>query len=257
MRADTHNMYKSVLLDIEGTICPIAFVTDVMFPFALDNVEDFLSKQWNNDKCIDIVNELAKELPLDTSADVKSIAKLVKVQMGRNQKTTPLKAFQGLIWSDAFHSGLLKSDIFPDVPVALKKWTDGDIQVNIYSSGSIHAQKLVLQFSNHGNLLPFINKHFDTTTGSKLSPSSYQTIATELGFKPSDVLFISDNAKELLAADCAGMLVSCADRPGNVPEDIVLRDHQLQLTVQQRDAEEILGVSTRKTFPACRDFLQL
>jgi methionine salvage enolase-phosphatase E1 len=54
------------------------------------------------------------------------------------------------------------------------------IQVNIYSSGSIGAQKLLFGNSMEGDLLSHFHQHFDTTSGNKKQSSSYQTIAEQL-----------------------------------------------------------------------------
>ncbi|MCP4464928.1 MAG: hypothetical protein GY819_19215, partial [Planctomycetaceae bacterium] len=38
-----------LLLDIEGTVSPVAFVYDVMFPFIRENVASFLEEHWDED----------------------------------------------------------------------------------------------------------------------------------------------------------------------------------------------------------------
>lgn len=43
------------------------------------------------------------------------------------------------------------------------------LQVYIYSSGSVEAQKLIFGHSNVGNLLPYLSGHYDTHIGDKKS----------------------------------------------------------------------------------------
>lgn len=41
-------MQKCIVLDIEGTTTPISFVTDVLFPYARDNVRKHLISTFDN-----------------------------------------------------------------------------------------------------------------------------------------------------------------------------------------------------------------
>ncbi|KAF7189058.1 Enolase-phosphatase E1 [Pseudocercospora fuligena] len=59
---------------------------------------------------------------------------------------------------------------------------------------------------------------FDTTNaGLKTESTSYSKIAEALKWKPEEVLFLSDNVKEVDAAIQAGMKSIVVDRPGNAP----------------------------------------
>ncbi|CAG8704039.1 12597_t:CDS:2, partial [Dentiscutata heterogama] len=59
--------------------------------------------------------------------------------------------------------------------------------------------------------------YFDTTIGSKLEKDSYLNIAKHIGVEPKDILFLSDNVKEISAAKNAGFQTAIADRPNNAP----------------------------------------
>lgn len=39
---------KAIVLDIEGTVAPISFVADVMFPYARDNVRQHLQEHYDS-----------------------------------------------------------------------------------------------------------------------------------------------------------------------------------------------------------------
>jgi enolase-phosphatase E1 len=62
----------------------------------------------------------------------------------------------------------------------------------------------------------FIQAHFDTTTGPKIDPKSYEWIAKALGLVPGSILFISDTEGELVAAQQAGLRVALCARSGAV-----------------------------------------
>ena len=117
-----------------------------------------------------------------------------------------------------YDSGQLKGHVYDDF-VPLLKWCQShDISVNIYSSGSIQAQKLLFSKSEQGDLTVFLDQYFDTTSGSKKEAASYKTIAQALKVDPSQITFVSDAEAELVAARQAGIgNVVMSIRPGNAP----------------------------------------
>ena len=38
---------QHLLLDIEGTTCPVRFVSDVLFPFAKQELSDYIKQNWD------------------------------------------------------------------------------------------------------------------------------------------------------------------------------------------------------------------
>jgi len=89
------------------------------------------------------------------------------------------------------------SSVYPDVADTLKQWSEGGRKVYIYSSGSVEAQKLLFGNSEAGDLLGFINGHFDTAVGPKTNAESYTAIAKEIGLEPNEILFLTDVVKGL------------------------------------------------------------
>jgi enolase-phosphatase E1 len=102
--------------------------------------------------------------------------------------------------------------VYPDTPVALRRWTEAGIKLCIYSSGSIEAQKLIFGHSEAGDLTRYLSGYFDTTTGPKREAESYSKIAAALMLTPADILFISDVAAETDAAKAAGLRALLIDR---------------------------------------------
>ena len=125
--------------------------------------------------------------------------------MDRDRKSTGLKSLQGKIWEEGYRSGDLKGEVYPDVLPAMERWRKQGIDVAIFSSGSVQAQRSLFRNSVAGDLTRFIRAYFDTTTGPKTELESYVRIAAALERSLSEILFVSDVVAELDAARAAGM----------------------------------------------------
>lgn len=206
--------YDAVLLDIEGTTTSIAFVYEVLFPFARREVAGFVDARWGDPALQEAVAAVAADAgrALETPGEVVAA---VREQMDSDAKLTGLKALQGQIWVAGYESGELKGHVYEDVLPALERWKARDVPVYIYSSGSVAAQKLLFGSSEAGDLLPLLAGHFDTTTGPKKVASSYVAIAEAIGVAPERVLFLTDNLAEAEAAREAGVHAVISVRPGN------------------------------------------
>ncbi|MFM9194483.1 MAG: acireductone synthase, partial [Planctomycetia bacterium] len=166
---------RGILLDVEGTTSSISFVYDVLFAFAKKHVGEFLVRQRLDPAVQAAAAALATETgtadaTLDDPAGVTRIALAAIDLMNRDVKSTPLKALQGMIWRSGFESGELVSHVFDDVPAALAQWADSGLDVRIYSSGSVEAQRLFFAHTAAGDLTRHLRGHYDTTTGPKREP---------------------------------------------------------------------------------------
>jgi enolase-phosphatase E1 len=223
-----------VLLDIEGTTTPIAFVYEVLFPYARARVSRFLSDHLDSDDVLTAVRQLRREWiedcargddpPCwpDTEPDVHvpSVTAYVEWLMDRDRKSPGLKSLQGQIWQVGYASGDLKGAVFDDVPAAFERWRRDRISTAIYSSGSVLAQRLLFGTTAHGDLTRLVAAFFDTAVGPKASPASYEAIVRALGVPAHDVLFVSDVARELDAASAGGLQTALCVRSGN-PDQLV------------------------------------
>jgi enolase-phosphatase E1 len=219
-----------VLLDIEGTTTPLAFVHDVLFPYARAHVAAWVAARPPHDQ---LLAEIAAAVRDDAIAaglasaassrpDVSRpeerdlLVQRVAALMDQDRKSPGLKRLQGLLWEQGYADGSLVGQVYPDVRPALVRWTTSGRQVGIFSSGSVLAQKLLFARSTAGDLTPFLRWHFDTAVGAKGDQASYRRIAQEIGASPAKILFISDVSRELDAARAAGFMTRlCArgDRP--------------------------------------------
>ncbi len=220
-------MKRAILLDVEGTTTPIAFVTEALFPYARREMAAFLTQTAATAAVQADLARLRQDydqeqdedgtLPPWHGPDPLAALPYIHYLMDRDRKATGLKGLQGQVWEFGYQAGTLVGQIFPDVAPALERWHQGGIGVYIFSSGSIQAQKLLFAHTPAGDLTPYLRGHFDTTTGPKQDPRSYGAIATAIGLPPSQITFISDVLGELQAAHQAGLPVYLSCRPGNAP----------------------------------------
>lgn len=214
---------RCLLLDIEGTTSSVSFVYDVMFPYVRRELIAFLRQQSAAPEVVAALELTAQDLGFTALSDWRAasgghpeqLAADVFGLMDGDVKATGLKQLQGLVWEAGFASGELKAHVYDDVPPALDKWNKLGLEVRIYSSGSIHAQRLFFGHTIAGDLLPQFRGHYDTTTGPKKEASSYTQIAADIGLPPAEILFLSDIPAELDAAAAAGMQTGLVKRPGN------------------------------------------
>ena len=148
----------------------------------------------------------------------ESFAVYIDWLIERDRRSTPLKSLQGKIWAEGYASGQLCSQMFDDVPPALKRWQGQSRTVATFSSGSVLAQKFLFAHTTAGDLTRYLSAYFDTTTGKKNDPASYQEISRTLERSPAEVVFISDVVSELDAASSAGLRTLLCVRPGNHPQ---------------------------------------
>ena len=211
-----------VLLDIEGTTTPIAFVHEVLFPYARARVGSFLESHASDDDVRKILEDLRTEQrsgPADSDElRQATVVGYVHALMDRDRKSGPLKALQGRIWEQGYRDGELKGEVYPDVPAAFARWTADAVRIGIFSSGSVLAQQLLFANSTAGDLSRFLSCHFDTGVGAKGEPGSYRRIVETIGGAAARILFVSDVAKELDAAREAGLrTLLCVRPPASAP----------------------------------------
>jgi enolase-phosphatase E1 len=217
---------RGVVLDIEGTTTPIAFVHDVLFSYARTHVKDYLANHADDvRKDIELLREEhAADVrngnePPPLTTEVDSIVTYVNWLIDLDRKSPGLKSLQGKIWHEGYADGTLRSQVFHDVAPAFARWRVAGLSISIFSSGSVLAQQLLFAHTEAGDLTSFISNYFDTSVGRKGEAESYRRIAETIGLPPGELLFISDVVSELAAAREAGMKTVLSIRPGNQPQE--------------------------------------
>lgn len=196
-------MIRAVLTDIEGTTSSISFVKEVLFPYARARMEDFVCSHLDDtavrQALDDVDNAVGRLLNVD-----EAIAQLV-AWIDEDCKVTPLKNLQGMIWEAGYHEGDFHGHVYADAAEQLRRWQAAGLDLYVYSSGSVQAQKLLFGHTEFGDLTPLFSGYFDTRVGAKTHPDSYRRIAERIGLPVGEILFLSDVGAELDAAREAGM----------------------------------------------------
>ncbi len=210
---------KYILTDIEGTTSSVDFVYKALFPYFREHLNE-LTKHGHitdvKDAFSEIIEIAAQEEGRHLTTTEEVLACLKKWSE-EDRKLTPLKVLQGIIWKNAYETGAITGHVFDDVPTALNQWRSKGLQIGVFSSGSVTAQKLLFRFSDFGDLSVHFSNYFDTTTGPKKEQETYQKIAQFLGMNPQQILFLSDISAELEAASAIGMQTIQLLRSGTAP----------------------------------------
>lgn len=215
------SLVRFVLLDIEGTTTDIHFVHKVLFPYSARRLPDFV-RQHADDPLVREALQSVRETvsqeegrALDEAGCLQTLLEWITM----DRKHTALKQLQGMIWKAGFEQGDYRGHVYDDVMRALQNWKLKGIDLGIYSSGSVQAQKLLFAHSEAGDLTRYFSRYFDTQVGAKKDVESYRRIVTELALPPLEVLFLSDVEAELDAARLAGLLAKQIVREGTTPSD--------------------------------------
>jgi enolase-phosphatase E1 len=184
----------AVLMDVEGTTTPVAFVTEKLFPYARARLAAWCAAHAGHAALAAVPGE-------DKAA-------VLAGWMERDEKVTALKEVQGFIWAEGYGSGEILGEVYPDVAPALRRWAKAGVKLFVYSSGSVAAQKLLFGHSQAGDLSGLFGGFFDTRVGAKREAASYAAIARGANVVGGEMLFLSDVGEELDAARAAG-LVTC------------------------------------------------
>jgi enolase-phosphatase E1 len=218
--------YRQLLLDIEGTTCPVSFVAETLFPYASRHLGAYLQAHGDQATVLQLLGDVEEAWKHDADPEARQLRQqqaeavdYLQLLIRQDRKLTALKELQGLVWRDGYDRGDLRAPLYTDVPAALQRWHARGVALAVYSSGSVGAQQLLYGHSDAGNLQPLFQHWFDTRIGAKQEPASYERITQELHCSSAAVLFVSDALAECEAAAAAGMAVLFSDRDGNPQRD--------------------------------------
>lgn len=251
---------KALVLDIEGTITPISFVTEKLFPYVTENLESYLSTRFDEEETqtdISALRELASkvkedgedvaEIPeaTDDNKDevIKAVVDFVNAQMDADSKATELKTLQGHVWREAYKTKKVEGELFEDVAPVLQQLAEEDFMLYIYSSGSVEAQKLLLSHSTDGDITDMFTGFFDTEVGPKTESESYKKIKQEISedIESQEILFLTDDPEEAKAACQAGWQAVLVDRSMEQEGSIELTDEHRQNFMVIENLNELFG----------------
>lgn len=207
-------MIKAIVTDIEGTTSSISFVKEVLFPYAAKAFPGFLDAHWQ-DKTVQALISAAAEESGQALETPEQASALFQQWIAEDRKATSLKALQGMIWKQGYQNGDYTAHLYSDTAKCLKQWKQQGLDLYVYSSGSIPAQKLFFGYSDEGDLTALFSGYFDTTSGHKQEVQSYRNIQADIGLPAEQLLFLSDVEAELDAAAEAGLRTIRLDREGS------------------------------------------
>lgn len=209
-------MVQYVLMDIEGTLISVAFVREILFPFAKHRLAAFLHERRHDPDVLrwTAVCQDAIEQETGTRPAYEELPVMLTGWIDQDQKQAGLKALQGMIWDEGYRQRAFVPELYGDVLPALTQWRARGIRLGIYSSGSEQAQRLLFAHTNVGDVTLLFEHFFDTSVGEKKTASSYRTISEQTGLPPHHILFLSDAEGELDAAASAGFMTAHIVRPG-------------------------------------------
>lgn len=199
-----HFACEAVVSDIEGTTGSIAFVKDVLFPYAQKHLDAFVRSHRDDALTRESLAQTAAIAGIP-SDDETAVVRELRRWMSEDRKDTPLKTLQGAIWEAGYRDGSLRGHVYSDAVDSLRAWHAAGVKLYLYSSGSVAAQKLLFGHSVAGDLTSLFSGYFDTTTGPKQQASSYAKISESIAVPPNRILFLSDTGAELDAAREAGL----------------------------------------------------
>ena len=209
-------MVRYVLMDIEGTLISVAFVREILFPFAKQHLASFLHKRRHDPNVLQwtAVCQDAIEHETGTRLGYEELPVMLTDWINQDRKLAGLKALQGMIWDKGYRQRAFIPELYGDVLPALTQWRTRGIRLGIYSSGSEQAQRLLFAHTNVGDVTSLYEHFFDTSVGEKKTASSYRTISEQIGLPPHHILFLSDAEREPDAAALAGFMTAHIVRPG-------------------------------------------
>ncbi|WP_199442525.1 acireductone synthase [Umezawaea beigongshangensis] len=208
-----------VVLDIEGTLSATDQVLVVLYDYARPRLGPWIDAHGADPRVAAAVREVRELAGLDETAGTEQVVAALHGWMDADQKVTPLKTLQGLIWQRGYADGDLVAELFADVTPALRAWHAAGLRLAIFSSGSVAGQVAFFRHTAEGDLTGLLEHHFDTVNaGPKRKAASYRRIADELGAQPRDVVFLSDVPAELHAAAEDGWRTVGVARPGEPQE---------------------------------------
>jgi enolase-phosphatase E1 len=195
---------KAIVTDIEGTTSSIDFVHKELFPYASQQLPAFVREHQHDLSVVPLLKEVASLFDRP-EADIEELIAVLLQWIKDDNKATPLKVLQGLIWEHGYKTGAFTGHMYDDAVRMLKQWFSRGIDLYVYSSGSVAAQKLLFGYSDAGDLTGLFKGYFDTRIGHKREAKSYQAIVSQLAMPAQEILFLSDVVEELDAAEQAGM----------------------------------------------------
>lgn len=223
---------KTIVMNTENTLTPTKFFKDTLFAHFKENVKTYLEGEWENEECQQAVDALREQAAKDVANGVEGTVEIpgkdqnqdaiiaavvasVSQQTDQDKASLVLKQIQGHVYREAFKTGNLQSQLYDDVSPALNSLTGAEKKVYIYCPESTETEKVILGYSNRGDLQEKISGYFDLEVGCTTEKDSYASIAKQLEANAEEVLFVTGKPAEATAAAEAGFKTCIIARDEN------------------------------------------
>ncbi len=197
-------MIKAVITDLEGTITRFAFVKYVLYPYAKNNLSDFVDYYQHDSQVKMQINAVRKSID-DDKASIDRVIEVLIHWLENEERVPALNALLGMIWKSGYEQNDFKGHIYEDAFHFLRKLNKYKQALYTFSSKPVSAQELLLENTEFGDIKNLFKGFFDTSIGRKHDANSYVAILKNLQHKPEEILFLSDDKAELDAAKSIGI----------------------------------------------------
>ncbi|KEZ77741.1 acireductone synthase [Salinisphaera hydrothermalis] len=215
----------AIIVDIEGTVSDAGFTRDVLIPYAESHLGPWIERHAERPDVAEALEALAQAAG-EPEVDVPRLIELAEFGLVERD-SGPVAALCHLLWRDAYQAFELTGHVYDDAVAALQAWTDDHRALFTYSAAPSEAQRLLLAYSEFGDISGLFSGFFDRRIGAKKNADSYTAIAQALGENPGSLLFISDTRGELDAAKQAGLQTCWIARDEETQEKAASQDaHQ-------------------------------
>lgn len=214
---------NAIIISIYDVLSPFKVHLNNLEMFFEENLENYVKKNGKDKRIIRLINRIRKEEPIEahqqnreslfgkTDTDESVLNKLVRYVLERSRKQantgpyTSVSLIKDWFWADSLESGKLKSTVYDYVPELLEKWRMKlFIKLFSISEADSSGQKLFFQSTQHGDLTKFFNNYIQYFKDSKSNKDFYKSIAKLLRDSPTNLLYITNEYNDALAAHKAG-----------------------------------------------------
>lgn len=185
------------------------------------HLEHYVRTNSKDKRIVRIVKRIRKEEPVeacqmgrrsvfedgDTEDAVlgKVVAYILSKSRQPNRPYTPVSLVKDWLWADHLTSGELKSIVYDYVPELLEHWRMKlFIKLFSISEADSSGQKLFFKSTQYGDLTRFFNNYIQYFKESKSDKEFYRNIANLLRDSASNLLYITNEFNDALAAHQAG-----------------------------------------------------
>lgn len=229
---------NAIIISIYDVLSPIKRHLSNLERYFEEHLEAYLRTNSKDKRIMRIVKRIRKEEPIeacqmgkqsvfeanDTEEQVltKVVAYVLRKSREPNRPYTPVALIKDWLWADHLTTGDLKSTVYDYVPELLEKWRM-KIFIKLFSISEADSsgQKLFFKSTQYGDLTRFFNNYIQYFKESKSNKEFYRNIANLLRDSPRNLLYITNEFDDALAAHEAGFnCVVIRDKPERAHDGI-------------------------------------